>query len=340
MKRILIVNVNWRGDVLFSTPFLRAIRENFPEAFIATLVVPRCVPILENNPDLNEIIVFDERGKQRGLWGKMKLIRLLRTKNFDLAFILHRSLTRTLICWLAGIPERVGYYTKKRSLFLTKNIFAQAEPVHKVDYFLKIAQDYGVPVKNRDYQFLISQDNRDYADKLLQEQGVKKGDFLVVLNPGGNWDLKRWPKENFALLGDSLVEKYQARVLITGAAKDIKLAEEIAALMKNQPLLLCGKTTLGELAALMAKVNLVVANDSGPMHIALSQGAKVIALFGPTAPKITGPYGRGNYTVIQKDVGCAVPCYELNCTDQRCMKAISVQEVLQAIAKMRQDENK
>ena len=157
----------------------------------------------------------------------------------------------------------------------------------------------------------------------------------MVLNPGGNWDLKRWPKENFARLGKRLIKEYQAKVIITGARADLNLAQDIAAQMEQQPLIFCGKTTLKQLAALMAKVSLVISNDSGPMHIAVSQKTKVIALFGPTSPQITGPYGRGNYTVIHRDVGCATPCYQLDCSDNRCMKAITVDDVLQAVEKMR-----
>jgi ADP-heptose:LPS heptosyltransferase len=104
--------------------------------------------------------------------------------------------------------------------------------------------------------------------------------------------------------------------------------------MHNRPTIFCGGTTLGQLAALMAKASLVISNDSGPMHIAVSQKTKTICLFGPTSPEITGPLGSGDYTVIRKDVGCEVPCYQLDCNDNRCMKAISVYDVLQAVQKI------
>ena len=201
-----------------------------------------------------------------------------------------------------------------------------------MDYFLNIARACGIEAKTRSYEFFTTSREQSYIADLFQEHGLKKSDFLVVINPGGNWDLKRWPKENFAQLADRLIKDYQAKVLLTGAKKDLSLAQDIAALMKGRPIILCGKTSLGQLAALMENVNLVISNDSGPMHIALSQKARVIALFGPTSCKITGPYGQNNYLVIQKDVGCKVPCYQLNCRNNRCMKAISVDEVLQAAA--------
>lgn len=331
MKRILIVNVNWRGDVLFSTPFIRAIREKYPDSFIASLVVPRCGPVLENNPHLDEIIIFDDRGRHKGLLGRLNLIRLLRSKHFDTAFLLHRSLTRTLICWLAAIPERVGYYTRKRALFLTKKIMPANERLHKVEYFLNIACAFDIVTGNKDYEFHPSLEDRDYINKLFEDYGLRENDFLVVINPGGNWDLKRWPEENFARLCDRLIEKYKAKIIITGSERDFGLAEDITKQMKGQTIIFCGKTSLGELAALMAKVDLVISGDSGPMHIAVSQGTKTIALFGPTSQKVTGPFGRGDYTVIQKDVGCDTPCYQLDCNDNRCMKAITVEDVLKEV---------
>ena len=333
MKRILIVNVNWRGDVLFSTPFIRALREKYPDSFIASLVVPRCAAILKNSPHLDELIIFEEEGKHRGLTGKSRLIKLLRSRHFDTAFLLHRSFTRTLICLLAGIPERVGYYTRKRAILLTKSITPPVEQLHKVEYFLNIARACGVETGNRDYEFSASLEDRDYISNLFREKGLDENGLLVVLNPGGNWRLKRWPKENFAQLAERLIKKYRARVIFTGAAADFNLARDIAALMQNPSTILCGRTTLGQLAALMARVTLVVSNDSGPMHIAVSQGAGVICLFGPTSPEITGPCGKGDYTVIQKDVGCETPCYRLDCQDNRCMKAITVDDVLEAVKK-------
>ena len=221
MKRILIVNVNWRGDVLFSTPFIRAIREKHPQSFIATMLLPRCAPILENSPHLNEIVIFAEEGRHRGLLGKLRLINLLRTKHFDTVFLLHRSFTRTLLCWLAGIPERIGYFTKKRAMLLTKLISPPLDKLHKVEYFLNIAKACGIETENKDYEFFTSPKDRNYIKNLLQENGLKESDFLVVINPGGNWGLKRWPKENFAKLSDRLIEKYQLKVIITGAKSDI-----------------------------------------------------------------------------------------------------------------------
>ncbi len=331
VNNILIVNVNWVGDVLFSTPAIRAVRQYYPKAHIACMVVPRCKEILELNPHLNELIIYDEDEIHKSLLGKLKLISALKKRHFNMVFLFHRSLTRTLMVALSGIRERVGIYTPKRGFLLTKKVTPLKADVHKVEQFLNIVRAKGINASSRNLELFIGKDDELYAEELLKSQGVKKDEFLIVLNPGGNWDLKRWPSENFAQIGDKLVDIYNARVLITGADKDIGLGEVISNRMRHKPIITCGKTTLRQLAAILKRASLVISNDSGPMHIAVSQGTRTIALFGPTNPRVTGPYGDGKYVVIHKaleKLGCQLPCYNLKCEDNSCMRAITVEDVI------------
>lgn len=332
--RILVINVNWVGDVLFSTPFIRAIRQAYPGSYIACLVHPRCVEMLEGNPRINEIIVYDEEGLHRSLFGKLRLIMLLKKKRFDTAFLLHRSFTKALLAALAGISSRIGYPTKKRSWLLTKAVEEYSDEPHKVEYFLNIARACGIKRGGTSYEFFVNDADRKFARDLLAENGIKDADTLAVICPGGNWDPKRWPKENFAGLADILIEQFSAKVVISGAKKDARLADEIKRLMKHVPAITCGRTTLRQLGALLERADLVIANDTGPMHIAVAMKTKVIALFGPTSPEITGPYGEGEYRVISKWKECDIPCYDLTCRDNRCMAAISVEEVVAVVEEL------
>ena len=328
MGRILIVNVNWIGDVIFSTPFIKAVREAHPGSYVACLLHPRCVEILKDNPRIDEIIVYDEEGSHRSLLGKLKLITNLKNKKFDTAFILHRSFTKALITFLAGIKERIGYPTKHRSVFLTKAVEISDEEVsHKVEYFLNLARASGIDARDIAYEFFIKDSDRQRVRQFLKENGVLDKDLLVVLCPGGNWDMKRWPKENFAKLGDLFIDDLGAKVVISGAKKDMSLAEDIRKLMKGKPAISCGKTTLKELGALLERVDLAVANDTGPMHLAVAMKTNVVALFGPTSPHLTGPYGPGSYRVIWKNEECDTPCYDVACAENRCMALITVEEV-------------
>lgn len=334
MKRILIVNVNWIGDVLFSTPFIRAVREAYPDGHIACLVHPRCKEVLELNPAINEIIIYDEEGEHRSLLGKAGLILALKKKKFDAAFILHRSFTKALVTFLAGIRERVGYPSKNRTKLLTKIVAEPAEEIHKVDYFLKIADSCGITAKSRSYEFFINDSHRNYIAELLRKEGVSGKDVVLVLCPGGNWDPKRWKSENFAKLADDLCERYGAKVVISGAKRDLKLAEEIRGMMKNISIITCGRTNLKEAGALFERSNLVVANDTGTMHLAVAMKAKTIALFGPTSPDLTGPRGEGLYKVISKNDICDIPCYDFTCKDNRCMSLITVSDVIKEADRM------
>lgn len=333
-KRILIVEVNWLGDVLFSTPFIKAVREKFKDAYIACMVVPRCREILEYNPRIDEIIIYDEKGKHRSIWGKLRFILSLRKKRFDLAILLHRSFTRTLLTYLSGIKDRAGYTTEKRRILLTHPVEPLDTPLHKVEYFLKIAESLGCDTSLKSYEFFISDREKKYIEEELSKSGVKKEDLLVVINPGGNWLPKRWPEENFARLSDFLVTKYGAKVVISGGKLDIEIAIRIKKSMRKPSAIFSGKTNLKELGALMERANFVISGDSGPMHIAIARGSCVIALFGPTSLRLTGPYGNGNYRIIQKDVGCEIPCYDLTCSDYKCMEAITVDDVTRVFEDM------
>jgi lipopolysaccharide heptosyltransferase II len=332
-KKILIFNVNWLGDVLFSTATIRNIRQNFPDSFIACIIAPRCYPVLEGNPYLDEIIIFDEEKEHKGLFGKLKFIGYLKKIKFDTVFLLHRSFSRALITFLAGIPERIGYSTPKRAWLLTKkNQPPDANSLHRIDYYLGVVKSAGLKVEDRHTDFFIADKDLERVDKFLNDHGICEEDFLVGINPAGNWSPKRWPKEYFIELVNRLIKECSAKIIITGGPQDLSLAEEICAAIEGQAIVACGVFNLKQSAVLYRILNLFITADTGPLHIANAIGAKnIMAIFGPTHPAITGPVPQGNIIILQKDVGCKIPCYVVNCKDNRCMKAITPEEVMEKI---------
>lgn len=330
-KRILIWLQNWRGDVLFSTPFIKAIRKRYKDSHIAVIVNSRCREILEDNKYINEIVIYDDKIQERSIIGKIRFIISLKNKKFDTIFLLHRSLSRAMIACMAGVKERIGYFYKKRNFMLTKIIEQPTEPLHKIEYFLNIASHAGSDISDKSLDFFVNEEDRSYIDELLRRNGVNKGDPFIVINPGGNWPAKRWQEEDFAELSDRLIKKYNMKIVISGSENDVSRALRIQELAQEMLTIICGKTTLKQLGALFEKARIAISGDSGPLHIALAVGTGVIALFGPTSPTLTGPYAGGNYSVIQKDVGCQIPCYDDLCKDNRCMKAISVDDVMEKI---------
>ncbi len=331
MSNILIVGVNWLGDTLFTTPFIRAIKRKYPSARVTCLAPPRCRELLEGNPDVDEVLLYDEKGAHKGLRAKWLLIQQMRRKDFDGSYILHRSFSKALMVFLSGIKRRIGYDTKRRGALLTKAVKEPVCGLHKVEYFLYLAGEAGAPTDDKKYKFTVGPDDRKEADRLLREHGVRPEDTMIVVNPGGNWPPKRWPKERFAELASRLSRELGARVVVTGAPKDSALAGVIASDAGEGAVNAAGRTTLKGLGALMERADIVISSDSGPMHIAAGVGSKVIALFGPTSDALTGPYGGGEFRVLKKDVGCGVPCYDSTCSEYRCMRAISVDDVISEI---------
>jgi heptosyltransferase II len=333
IKRILIFNVNWLGDVLFSTATIRNIRRNFPDSFIGCIIPSRCYPILKGNPNLDEIIIFDDKDRHRSVLAQLSFARFLKSKRFDTVFLLHRSFTRALICRLAGIAQRIGYRTAKRAFLLTKKISPpKKDTLHRIDYYLNIIEKAGLKVEDRYLEFFIGDEDINLADRFLEKNLVDKNAFLVVINPGANWFPKRWLKEYWVELIDTLIAEFKAKVIITGAPNDLPLVLSIKEKMKEKPIIGCGIFNIKQLGAVISKADLFITADTGPLHIANASGIKkIIALFGPTSPLLTGPYPNKNVIILQKDIGCKIPCYQVRCKDNRCMKAITPEDVIEQV---------
>lgn len=329
-KRILIFNVNWLGDVLFSTAAIRNIRRNFPGGYIACVIPSRCYPVLKGNTNLDEIIIFDEKDRHKSIFKQLDFVSQLKEKNFDIVFLLHRSFSRALICRLAGIKRRIGYSTRKRAFLLTDKIpMPKKDAMHRIDFYLNIIEKAGFKVEDRYTEFFTNEEDVKFVEDFLNKRGIVESGPLVVINPGGNWLPKRWPREYWAELADKLITQLGAKVIISGSHNDMSLAEHIKERMKERPLIACGSFNIKQLGALAKKAGIFITADTGPLHIANAVGAKnIIAIFGPTSPSITGPYPLRNVILLQKDVGCRIPCYEVHCKDNRCMKAITPDNVI------------
>lgn len=336
MNNILVVNVNWLGDVVFSTPVFKAIKNAYPDARVCCLAVPRVQEVIKACPWVDEVLVYDEKSEHWSPWAKLAVILTLRKRKFDAVFLLHRSMTRSLLVYLAGIRQRIGYASKKQRWFLTHKVRLEEEVLHRSDEYLKVIEGFGLTVNDRVCELDVPASSSSAIEERLMGSGIKPQDPLVVVNTGGNWDLKRWPAEYFSVLIKRLVRDFRVNVLIPGAAGDVKLAAQIARGSGVDPLVWAGETKLNELFALFKRAQVVISNDSGPLHAAAAVGTDVVAIFGPTRPEITGPRGRGRAVVLHKEIGCnKAPCYHLNCSNNECMRMITVDDVLEAYQKLR-----
>jgi len=325
MNRILIVGVNWLGDSLLTTPAFKALKKKLPGSYLGVMTVDRVKEVFQDNPYIDEVIVFDERGRQRGFFAKLKFIQLLREKKFDTVFLIHRSFTRVLVCFLAGIKLRIGYRRIKNSLILNKKIEPSGDLPHRQDHYLYLFEKSGIAIEDRSPSFFIPEDVRNKVDKDL-ESLKKEHAFLIGINPSANWELKRWPRSYFANLADSLARDFKAAIIFIGTEAERTLIEEVRTKMSQNSFNFSGKTSLKSLGALMQNLKLFISNDSGPAHLAVSLEVNTVVIFGPTSPLATAPRGRAA-KVVKKDVDCQIPCYRLDCQDNVCLKDLSVSEV-------------
>jgi ADP-heptose:LPS heptosyltransferase len=213
---------------------------------------------------------------------------------------------------------------------LTKKITPpQKDSLHRIDYYLDIIEKSGLRVEDRYLDFYFSLQDEEQADKFFKKNSIQTNDFVVAINPGGNWMPKRWPLDYWARLSDKLISQTNAKVIITGSIADLFLAGQIKDAMQGEPLIACGIFNIKQLGALSRRVDLFITADTGPLHIANAVGAKkIIAIFGPTAQAVTGPYPSTNAVILQKDVGCSIPCYKVKCPNNRCMQAVTPDDVL------------
>jgi heptosyltransferase II len=329
MNRILVVNINWLGDAIFSTPVFSALKRAYPKARISCLCVPRVREVLRHCQDIDELIVYNEDGT---LWNKIRMILRLKRRGFDAAFLLHRSQSRALLVYLAGIPLRIGY--NKMKMLLTHPVdMVGAEGMHRSDYYLRVLEQYGIDCTERVCRLKLAEADVANLDMALKKRGINPSDKVVVLNAGGNWKLKRWPIPYWIELTKRL-QTLGIKIVFSGAVGDKSDAQKIIEHAEGNAIDLTGQTSLGESLALFRRAAVVVSGDSGPLHLANSVGANVVGIFGPTRFELTGPRGAGRSVILFKNVGCNhAACYHLACRSNVCMQKTEVDDVVCAVQK-------
>ena len=333
-SRILIVRTDRLGDVLLSTPVVRALRQRFPQSYISMLVSAYTKGVLEGNPDLDEIITFDKDVRDKGFWAMLKFIGLLKKKKFDLAIVLHPTTRMHWLVFLAGIAKRLGY-DRKFGFLLTDRIAhtKQQGQKHESEYALDLVRYLGIFPQDKSLYMPIKQESEKWVEDIFCQAQIKKSDKLLVIHPAASCVSRIWPGERYAQVADWLVQKYNFKVVIVSAPNDALKAQMVIKNMHSPVLDLSGKTSISQLASLLNRSQLFISTDSGPMHVACALGVPVITIFGRSqaglSPQRWGPLGVKS-RVLHKTVGCTV-CLAHNCQkDFACLKATTVEDVLLA----------
>ncbi len=349
-ERILVIKAAGIGDLLLAVPALRALRARFPGAEIDLFVTPKCAPLLKGSPYVDHVFVIPTEGMQnRMALSEVKpmihLLRRLRSRRYDLVINLYHLFSRRgafrfrLLLQAVGAKFSIGRNTDGRGRFYDAAIDDSWEdPVfasrHEVDLNLDVVRLLGAEDPGEGLEFSLCDADRSRANQVLKAGGTgENGRLRIVLNPGGDAVYKRWPAEYFASLADQLMDRTGAEVLIVGSEMDHPIVERIVSQMAHRPVDLAGKLSLPELAALFETVDLMVTNDTGPMHLAVAVGTPVVALFGPGKPGRYGPYGgKGHHQVLYHPVVCS-PCTNFDCRDRDCLWSIRPEEVLKVVEK-------
>jgi predicted lipopolysaccharide heptosyltransferase III len=323
VRSILVIKLRAIGDVLLSTVVLRNLKEVFPHARLDVLTERPSLPVVERQPVVDGVIVFD-RGRQSGV----ELILRVRRGRYDLVIDLFGNPRTALLTRLSGARHRVGFPFRGRRYAYTIAVPPRGGSVHNTQFNLDALERLGVPIVDRSVRFPLADAERQAAERMVAGAGQGAGP-LIALNAGGGWYTKRWPLEKFAELGDRLVAAYGARIVLPWGPGQLPEVEAVRGAMHHDALI-PPATTLGELGALLQRMAMVITNDSGPMHIAAAVGTPVLAIFGPTNPALQGPYGSG-HAVVRNE---SVPCLGCNLTQcpihHPCMRELSVDTVFRS----------
>jgi len=340
-RNLLVRGTNWIGDAVMTLPALTALRKSLPETKISLLVKPWVAPVFENNPNIDEIILYDD--KHKGIIGKLKLSRMLNKKDFCSAILFQNAFDAALITFLAGIKNRFGYKRDGRGFLLTSALPLppNKDKTHQIYYYLNLVEQLGFKAGYSEPYIFLKTEERLHAREMLNH--MRKP--ILAINPGATYgSAKRWFPDRFAEIANWFISDTGGSAIIFGGKTEVDIADEIYKKVipgfrtPDSLLSLAGNTSLRELISLISECDVFVTNDSGPMHIAYAVRTPLIAIFGSTEPVLTGPppaVDGNNYIVIKPDLSCS-PCFERSCktNDLRCMYAITSDEVYYDIKKI------
>lgn len=268
------------GETLQTTPVLRALRNALPSAHIAMMVTSDRVDLVSANPNLDEVIVYDRR--------MPKLIYRLRRGSFQMVLPLQPTFRLVFLAFLAGIRYRVGFITNSGGKLLLTTPVKNNHAQHETDRYLDVVRAIGIQPVTNEIEMGITREAERWVQEFLISSGIAKERLLIGVNPGSFWLDRRWAKERFAEVAGMLASEYNAQILITIGPSEVGLGEEMTKLMNHKPVILANTTPM-RIAAAFNQCDLLISNDTGPMHIGIAVGTPTIGLFGNSDPNKWGP---------------------------------------------------
>ncbi len=338
LQRILVIKLSSLGDIVHTLPAVAALRQRFPSAHISWLVKAQWASILEGNPDVNEVLSVDLS------WRKLpKLVQGLRRRSYDLVVDFQGLFRTGLLGMFSGATRRLGFaqaregapwmYTHRISLPGDQESSWRLLKVHAVDRNLAIARYLGADISRPTFHFPGRSEDSASIDDFLPYGQLEGHESLIALAPWSRSALKSWPLSRFVQLAEELVRISTLRVVVLGGPDDSQAATEFRRLESQRLVNLVGKLSLRELPELLRSMRLIVGNDSSLIHVAAGVGTPVLAIYGPTQPKATGPYPLSRHVIRRTELACS-PCGKRTCRNLQyleCLQSISVGSVLESI---------
>ncbi len=327
-KKILLILHGSLGDITRALPLASTIRQGFPRSFLAWSVEPAALPLLQGNPAIDEIMVFDRSRAWRAIGPFLSQIR---SRKFDLVLDLQRHLKSGLLSWATGARQRLGFNRADAKelnwLFNNLHIEAFGDTIPKLEHYLKFADYLGLPRSAVEWRFDLSAEEQAAVKRHLSAVSQP----FAVLFVGTRWESKQWFAAQIAQCVELLQHQFQLDVVLLGGKPDQQLARDAVGQTKSTVANLVGCTSLREAIGIIKLATLAIGPDTGLMHIAAAVCTPVISLWGATSPQRTGPYGYSDL-VIQGQAPC-VPCNRRRCHIGRlCMQSITTEQISERIA--------
>lgn len=333
LKKILVTRTDRIGDLVLSTPVFAALRGKYPKAWLACLTFLENQQVVMGNPYLDEVLLYDKRGSERGLAGNLRFAAKLAAKKFDVAIHLHATNRMHLVSWLARIPIRIGWRRKCAwALTHTRPDLKKEGTRHEAEYNFDLLKDLGIECpRHLETYFPLWEEARESLQALLGHHSIPTERPWVVLHPAASCPSKIWQPERFGTLADRIAATHEVTFLAIGSRMDRPLVMRSRRSASVPIHDLSGRLNLSMLGALLQNARLLISNDSGPVHIASAVGTPVISIFGRKQPGLSPtrwrPLGE-KAAVVWKDVGCE-ECLAHRCQIHfLCLDAISVEDVL------------
>lgn len=330
INKILVIRVDGIGDLLNSTPAISLLRENYASAELTVLASPLNASVLIGNPDVDRILIFDRAGKHRRIRARLQFYRELRRERFQLVVAMQTAMWTHLVAFLSGAPYRLGRYQKRFRSILThawRGRYQKGE-THEVDRNLELVRLISKGEGRRKLVYHVLPDEIATAKAQRTSWGIEDDGFLIGIHPGGSSFDKRWPEKRYAELADRLVQQYNATILLLHGPEEAVLTRNIQQAMQSGAIVHAPET-IRELGAMLSCCDLVVCNDSGPMHLAAALDVPTVAIFGPTDHVAWHPLSE-NATIVRRDMPCW-PCSAHKCKiGWECTKKLPVEPVWDA----------